>query len=63
MRKVNCQNSLQYIQILLNIAATVKKYDLNERIITAMQEAETILNELPEENYFHKRVVYRCLSD
>lgn len=62
MRKVNCQKSLQYVEILLNIVATVKKYNLNERIITALQEAEIILNELPEENYSHKQVVYSHLS-
>ncbi len=62
MRKVNCQSSLQYVEILLNIVATVKKYNLNERIISALIEAETILDQLAEANYPHKQVVYSHLS-
>jgi hypothetical protein len=62
MRKVNCQNSLQYVEILLNIVATVKKYNLNERIISALLEADTILDVLPDGNYSHKQVVYSHLS-
>lgn len=62
MRKVNCHNSIQYVEILLNIVATTKKYQFTERTISALEEADAILSELPDKNYTHKQIVYTHLS-
>lgn len=47
---------------MLNIVATTKKYNFTERTISALEEAERILDLLPEQNYSHKQIIYTHLS-